>query len=76
MVTRDKLKEMIRCSLFNEQDTEAIMSAVDAYTAASNGAKPIVMRSVCSLKYDHNFLKSTGLNECPECGESLLQTDV
>lgn len=39
-------------------------------------AKPIVIRSVCSLKYDHYFLKGTGISECPECGESFLQTDV
>lgn len=45
-MTRDELKEMIRCSLFNEQDTEDIMTAVDAYSSASNDAKPHVSGSL------------------------------
>lgn len=27
--------------------------------------------NTCSLKYDHEFLKGTGLKECPECGVCL-----
>jgi hypothetical protein len=27
--------------------------------------------AICSLKYDHEFLKGTGIKECPECGVCL-----
>jgi hypothetical protein len=30
---------------------------------------------ICELKYDHHFLKGTGINECPDCGMPLNPGD-
>lgn len=49
-MTRDELHELIRCSLFDEQEIENIMTAVDTYSSASNNAKPPVIRNAPSFK--------------------------
>ena len=33
-MTRDELRENVRCSLFDEQDTDAVMADVDRYVKA------------------------------------------
>ena len=53
-MTREDLKEKIRCSLFNEQDTDDIMAAVDAYAqtllqqTAVDGSLQIAVKSIRS----------------------------
>ena len=45
-MTRDELKEYLELKLFYSQDVNEVMDAVDAYSSASNGVKPIVSGSL------------------------------
>ena len=32
--------------------------------------------NTCSLKYDHYFLKKTGIYDCPECGLVFKKNEI
>lgn len=42
-MTRDELRENVRCSLFDEQDTDAVMADVDRYV------KAILQQTPCTV---------------------------
>jgi hypothetical protein len=44
-MTKDELKQYLLNKLFYPQDIQEVLDAVDAYTAASNDAKPFVSGS-------------------------------
>lgn len=65
-MTRDELKEYLELKLFYSQDVNEVMDAVDAYTSASNGVKPIVSGSLppdelllSAIKYGYDYHKTT-----------------
>lgn len=45
-MTKDELKKLIYSHTAHSNDFEVIWTAVEAYTSASNGAKPIVSGSL------------------------------
>jgi|694.fasta_scaffold38973_10 uncharacterized protein (UPF0212 family) len=67
-MTYEELKDLI-ADRVTPKDLFLIMSAVEAYTAASNGAKPIVSGS---LQCEHLPMIDTGVGyyHCPACGWS------
>lgn len=44
-MTRDELRENIRCSLFDEQDTDDVMADVDRYV------KSILQQTQCNTQF-------------------------
>ena len=68
-MTKIELEMVVTAHTYSDFSTKAIMTAVDAYTAASNGAKPIVSGS---LQCEHLPMIDTGVGyyHCPSCGWS------